>query len=430
MIPIHDLYKRFLSCDGVCTDTRSISSGSLFFALKGPHFNANAFAADALAKGALFAVVDDPAVVADERFVLVSDVLIALQALARHHRHQFDIPVIGITGTNGKTTTKELVHAVMAADRPTLATSGNLNNHIGVPLTLLRLSSAHRIAIIEMGASKVGDIRELVEIAEPTHGLITNIGRAHLEGFGSYEGVVRAKTELFEFIRGHGGTLFVNDDDPLLIEKSTGLSRHTYGRAATADTSGNSCSTGPFLEFAFAGRDGSTHRVPTRLIGDYNLPNALAAVAIGQFFGVHDQVISEAIAAYTPSNNRSEFRDTGRNQLILDAYNANPTSTAAALRNLAALSSDRPKLVILGDMLELGPDSPFEHSAIVGLVDKLGLQAIYVGPEFALAAGQQRRVFTNAADLLEALKAEPLTGRMVLVKGSRGIKLETVVEAL
>jgi len=428
MTSTETLHRHFLASTGACTDTRAITKGCMFFALKGPNFNANAFATEALGKGAQAVVVDDPIVAQDERYLLVPDVLKALQDLARHHRRTFNIPVIGITGTNGKTTTKELVHAVLSADRPTLATEGNLNNHIGVPLTLLRLTPEHRIAIIEMGANKVGDIKELVEIAEPTHGLITNIGRAHLEGFGSYEGVITAKTEMYSFLGGHKGTVFVNADDPLLLEKSAGLRRITYGRSPGADTSGNTASGGPFMELVFAGSDGHAHHAVTRLIGDYNLPNALAAVCIGQHFGVPDELIAGALTEYTPSNSRSEFRDTGRNHLILDAYNANPTSMAAALRNFAAMASERPKLAILGDMRELGAESPAEHAAIVNLVRELGLDAHYVGPEFQRTTPAQ--AFPDAAALLALLKQEPLTGHLVLVKGSRGIRLETVVEGL
>ena len=430
MITIAALHQRFLECSGACTDTRSIAPQSLFFALKGPHFNANAFAAEALAQGSRYAVVDDPAVALDERFLLVPDVLTAMQELARYHRRTFSIPVIGITGTNGKTTTKELVHAVLSADRPTLATTGNLNNHIGVPLTVLRLAPEHRIAIIEMGANKVGDIAELVAIAEPTHGLITNVGRAHLEGFGSYEGVIRAKTEMYSFLGDHEGLVFVNADDALLMEKSAGLKRVTYGNDDTADTRGNAV-TGdtPHMELFFddRGRVGHFH-VSTKLIGDYNAPNALAAVAIGRHFGVPDDVIAGAIGDYTPSNNRSQFSDTGRNQLVLDAYNANPTSMAAALRNFAAMTTERPKLAILGDMLELGADSRTEHDAIVALVRELNIDARFVGPEFQRSTLE--RCYPNTAALLGILKNEPLTGHLVLVKGSRGIRLETLLEAL
>ncbi|MEX1133016.1 MAG: UDP-N-acetylmuramoyl-tripeptide--D-alanyl-D-alanine ligase [Flavobacteriales bacterium] len=423
-----DLHKAFLGCSIAGTDTRSIAAGSLFFALKGPNFNANSFAGEALAKGARYAVVDDPAVVQDERFLLVPDVLKALQELATFHRRTFGIPVIGITGTNGKTTTKELVHAVLSADRPTLATTGNLNNHIGVPLTLLRMTKQHRIAVIEMGANKVGDIKELVDIAEPSHGMITNIGKAHLEGFLSYQGVINAKTEMYAFLGGHGGNVFVNADDALLMEKSSGLKRITYGTEPEADTVGSTVSVGPFMNVVFMGRDGAAYQMATKLIGDYNLPNALSAIAIGQHFGVPDQAIAEALTNYTPSNNRSEFRDTGRNQLVLDAYNANPTSMAAALENFAAMQGDRPKLAILGDMLELGADSRKEHDAIVALVKKLGLEARYVGPEFQCSTKQH--TYLDAAAMLQALTNEPFTGHLVLVKGSRGIKLETVVGVL
>ena len=424
------LHRHFLASTGACTDTRAITKGCLFFALKGPNFNANAFAREALDKGAQHAVVDDPAVAQDERFLLVPDVLKALQELARHHRRRFDIPVVAITGTNGKTTTKELVHAVLAADRPTLATAGNLNNHIGVPLTLLRLSPEHRIAIIEMGANKVGDIAELVAIAEPTHGLITNIGRAHLEGFGSYEGVITAKTEMYHFLAAHRGHLFVHADDPVLMDKSAGQRRITYGRSPDAYTSGNTASSGPFMELVFAGGDGHAHHAVTRLIGDYNLPNALAAVCIGQHFGVADDRIAQALASYTPGNNRSEFRDTGRNQLVLDAYNANPTSMAAALHNFAAMTTDRPKLAILGGMKELGAESRAEHEAIVDAVKRLGVDAVFVGPEFVELAGMGITAYTDANAALEALRQKPLSGYLILVKGSRGTKLETLVEGL
>ncbi|MBX2979968.1 MAG: UDP-N-acetylmuramoyl-tripeptide--D-alanyl-D-alanine ligase [Flavobacteriales bacterium] len=422
------LHAHFLNSTGACTDTRAISNGCMFFALKGPNFNANAFAREAFDKGARWAVVDDPAVVTDERFLLVTDALQALQHLATHHRRTFDIPVIGITGTNGKTTTKELVHAVLAADRSTLATTGNLNNHIGVPLTLLRMSKEHRIAIIEMGANKVGDIKELVDIAEPTHGMITNVGKAHLEGFGSYEGVITAKTEMYAYLGSHSGTVFVNSDDVLLMERSAGIERITYGHTPEADTSGDTASSGPFMELVFAGRDERAYHVKTQVIGDYNLPNALAAVAMGQHFGVPDERIAQALSDYAPSNNRSQFSDTGRNQLVLDAYNANPTSMAAALRNFAGMATDRPKLAILGDMLELGADSRKEHDTIVQLIDELRLDARFVGPEFQRSTSE--RSYPDAATLLQALKAEGLTGYLVLVKGSRGIKLETVLEAL
>ena len=435
MVPTEELHEAFLKSAGACTDTRQLVAGGMFFALKGPNFDANAFAAKALAGGCAFAVVDDPPAAKDERYLLVPDVLRSLQELGRHHRRRFNIPVIAITGTNGKTTTKELVHAVLSADRPTLATSGNLNNHIGVPLTLLRLTDEHRVAIIEMGANHIGDIAELVAIAEPTHGMITNIGRAHLEGFGSYEGVVKAKTEMYDFIRQREGTLFVNDEDPLLMTKSEGATRVLYGEAMGSDTLGGTWpgepGDGPFLRVSFVTADGcGTIDSLTRLIGTYNTPNVLAAVCIGQHFGVPDEVIVDALSAYTPTNNRSQFVDTGRNHVVMDAYNANPSSMAAALENFAALRSEREKLVILGGMKELGGVSSEEHAALISLVQRLGLDAVYVGPEFVEHRASNIRVFDDAQEALKSLTDDPVTGRLILVKGSRGTKLETLRPAL
>ena len=434
MASIEQLYEFFLRSTGICTDTRKPLPGGLFFALSGPHFNANAFAQQALEAGCAYAVVDQPEVATDHRFLLVPDVLKALQDLARHHRSTFKGPVVAITGTNGKTTTKELVHAVLQADRPTLATEGNLNNHIGVPLTLLKLKPEHRIAIIEMGASKVGDIAELCAIAEPTHGLITNIGKAHLEGFGSVEGVVRAKTELYAWLRDHVGTALVHADDALLMEKSEGLNRITYGRAEGLNTTGNAidASEEPGMELVFEDKRWHGHyHICTKLIGNYNAPNALAAICIGQHFGVPDDVIAGALTEYEPSNSRSQFKDTGRNQLILDAYNANPTSMATALENFAKIPTARKKLAILGDMLELGAVSQAEHAAIITLTQQLGLDALFVGGEFVQAdGGKQLRCFHNATEALKVLQADPPTGMLILVKGSRGVKLEQVIEVL
>ncbi|QQR85601.1 MAG: UDP-N-acetylmuramoyl-tripeptide--D-alanyl-D-alanine ligase [Flavobacteriales bacterium] len=432
MITTNDLHKHFLECSGACTDTRQLVQGGLFFALKGPNFDANTMAAAALQGGCRYAVVDDLQVATDDRFILVSDVLSALQELARHHRRTFSIPVIAITGSNGKTTTKELVHAVLGAYAPALATSGNLNNHIGVPLTLLRMSAEHRFAIVEMGANKPGDIAELMAIAEPSHGMITNIGKAHLEGFGGYDGVVRTKTEMYAWIKGHGGTLFVHGDDELLMAKSAGIARITYGTQDGNNTTGrDSGGAGAFVSFSFDVRNEHGHYdVPTQLIGNYNVPNLLAAVCIGQHFGVPDEVIAGALAEYTPSNNRSQFKDTGSNHLVLDAYNANPSSMQAALRNFAALPSDRPKLVVLGDMLELGAESADEHNGIVALLTELQLKAWLVGPEFGRTGpGRVHLRFANATEALAHATAAPVENHLILVKGSRGVKLETLVPA-
>lgn len=403
----------------------------MFFALKGPNFDANAFAADALAKGARCVVVDDPSVAADDRFLVVPDVLKALQDLALCHRRLFKIPVIGITGTNGKTTTKELAHAVLSSAFPTLATIGNLNNHIGVPLTLLRLTAEHRFAIIEMGANKPRDIAELAAIAEPTHGLITNIGKAHLEGFGGFDGVLRTKTELYSFVREEGGGLFVNADDALLMEHASAAKCITYGTSPGAHTHGEVAGNGPFLHLNFRGMDGNYRHAELQLIGVYNFPNAMAAIAIGQHFDVPDERMVEALSSYRPGNNRSQFTDTGRNQLVLDAYNANPTSMAAALENFAAMASEKPKLAILGDMLELGPTSAEEHRAIISLVHQLGIEAFYVGQQFSeVSKGLDAPFHANADALLAALKQDPISGHLILLKASRGTKLETVVPVL
>ncbi len=431
MHTLASIHERFLTCNTVSTDTRNIKPGSMFFALKGPSFDANAFAEEALEKGARWAVVDDERVTKDERYLLVEDVLTTLQQLATYHRRTFDIPVIGITGTNGKTTTKELVHTVLSADRSTLATTGNLNNHIGVPLTLLGLTSDHRIAVVEMGANKPGDIAELASIAEPTHGLITNVGKAHLEGFGSFDGVVRTKTELYAFERSHAGHLFVNADDALLMERSEGIPRTTYGRSPWADLVGAPTDSGTLLSFRFKGSGGTDRTVATKLVGGYNLPNALAAVAIGRYFGVADGVIARALTDYTPSNNRSQLTDTGNNQLILDAYNANPTSMAAALENFGKMVTNRPKLAIFGDMRELGSAAEAEHARIVEMARELGQPCWFVGPLFSHAAKHSNvPVFADAASLLEHLTEHPLSGYLLLLKASRGTKLETIVPAL
>ena len=424
-----ELHARFLECSGACTDTRQLLAEGMFFALKGPNFDANAFAPQALAGGCRYAVVDDPAFAVNERILLVPDVLKALQDLGRHHRRQFKIPVLGITGTNGKTTTKELVHAVLAADRPTLATAGNLNNHIGVPLTLLRLKPEHRIAIIEMGANHVGDIAELTTIAEPTHGLITNIGKAHLEGFGGYEGVILAKTEMYSFITAHAGVLFVHADDELLMDKSAGAKRSTYGTSVEADLPVRLADGGAFMAVTWTGTDGHERTATTKLIGNYNLPNAAVAIAIGHHFEVPDDTIAAALQAYSPSNNRSQFTDTGRNQLVLDAYNANPSSMKVALENFAAMNTERQKLAVLGGMKELGAESRSEHGTLIAMVRNLKLNAVFVGPEFMELAAQGITVHPDAATALAFFKQKPLTGHLILVKGSRGTKLETLIPA-
>ena len=339
---IETLYRIFRSCKGVTTDSRNCPAGSLFIALKGETFDGNAFAAKALEAGCAYAVVDNPECMpeGDNHYLLVDNCLQTLQQLARHHRRTLGLPVIGITGTNGKTTTKELI----AAHLNVHYTQGNLNNHIGVPLTLLGLKPEHQLAVVEMGASHPGDIRELVEIAEPDYGLITNVGKAHLQGFGSFEGVVRTKGELYDYLRQKGGcTVFLNDDDPHLKAMAAGLQTVSYGSRTGLYVSGHATGCSPFLalEWQAAGQ-ATAQKVQTQLIGAYNLPNALAAVTIGRYFGIGPARINHALESYTPRNNRSQLKRTAANTLIIDAYNANPTSMKAALDNFRAMQTSAP----------------------------------------------------------------------------------------
>lgn len=327
---ITTLYQIFLSCTGVTTDSRNCPKGSLFIALKGDTFNGNAFASKALEAGSAYAVVDEAAYApaGDIHYILVDNCLHTLQQLANYHRRQLGTRIIGITGTNGKTTTKELISAVLSQKYNILYTLGNLNNPIGVPLTLLRLKAEHELGVVEMGASHPGDIKELVEIAEPDYGIITNVGKAHLEGFGSFEGVVRTKGELYDYLRRQSNsTIFLHQDNPHLTEIAWGLNPITYGEADNLYVNGHVTGNSPYLAFEWkAGKEGERHEVHTRLIGEYNFPNALAAITIGRFFGVEPEKIDKALNEYEPHNNRSQLKKTTDNTLIIDAYNANPTS--------------------------------------------------------------------------------------------------------
>ena len=425
---IKSLYSLFKSHRSVTTDSRNCPPGALFFALRGDTFDGNRFAAAALEAGCSYAVVDDPSVVAGNRYILVDNVLQTLQALARCHRREWGRTVVGVTGTNGKTTTKELMAASLSRRFKVLATEGNLNNSIGVPLTLLRLDDTCEMAVIEMGASHPGDIAELVDIAEPDFGLITNVGKAHLQGFGSFEGVIATKCELYDFLRRHGGKVFLHHEDAILSQRAAGLVAAEYGTTPGLLVSG--CLTGcsPCLSFSFT-TQGETCAVDTQLIGSYNLPNALAAAAVAAYFGVAPADIARALAEYEPRNRRSQLVRTARNTLIVDAYNANPTSMGAALDNF--LAADFPaKTVILGDMGELGADSESEHRRIVEwLGQQPSLDVILVGSEFSKAAGTMTS-FADTGALVEFLKANPIAGRTLLVKGSRFMKLERCIEYL
>lgn len=430
---LSDLYQIFLYCPEVTTDSRNCPEGSLFIALKGESFNGNAFAAQALKSGSSYAVIDQPqyAVEGDKRFILVDDCLKTLQQLANYHRRQLGTRVIGITGTNGKTTTKELISAVLSQSHNVLFTQGNLNNHIGVPMTLLRLKPEHDLAVIEMGASHQGEINFLVHIAEPDYGIITNVGKAHLEGFGSFEGVIKTKGELYDYLRTkEDSILFIHHDNPYLMDIAYGLNQIAYGSEDSLYVNGHVTGNSPYLAFEWkAGKEGERHEVCTKLIGEYNFPNALAAVTIGRFFGVEPQKIDEALAAYTPQNNRSQLKKTEANTLIIDAYNANPTSMMAALKNFSNMSVPH-KVLILGDMRELGAESTNEHQKIVDYIKECDFEkVILVGEEFA-AAQHAYQTYANAEELKQALQANKPEGCMILIKGSNGIKLSTIVESL
>ena len=431
MIEIPDiLYPLFLEHPAVSTDSRHIQPGSLFIALKGDSFNGNEFATRALAEGAAYAIVDEAKYAVDERFILVRDGLSTLQSLAGYHRLQFDIPVIAITGSNGKTTTKELVLDVLSKKFRTLATRGNLNNNIGVPLTLLQITSETELAVIEMGANHPGEIDLLCKIARPGYGLITNIGKAHLDGFGGYEGVIKAKTELYRFLQSVNGKVFLNTDDELLKKHATGLDVINYG-SFPAEIVPSCLTADPFVAMEIQPRDQRKFKIKSQLYGRYNVDNVLAAVCIGHYFGVSNQQIRTAIKDYRPDNNRSQIVRTKRNLLILDAYNANPSSMEAAIRNFAG--SDYPqKTVILGDMLELGAESDKEHLFILDLINHMPLRHIYlVGPVFTKLNKKREFICFQDSDLARIwFEHHQIENSTVLIKGSRGIHLEKLVEFL
>lgn len=424
---IQELYERYLQYPSVQTDSRKVQEGDIFFALKGDNFNGNRFAAQALADGAAYAVVDEAAYASDERCILVEDVLSTLQQLARHHRLQLNIPVIGITGSNGKTTTKELLVAVLSARYKTYATEGNLNNHIGVPLTLLKIRPDAEIAIVEMGANHIGEIASYCTIANPGYGLITNCGKAHLEGFGSLEGVRQAKGELYDHLRHFNGTIFRNADLDYLREMAHDIpTQVTYG-TTNAQIIGKAIGDTAMLQAVIL-TSGLETQIQTQLVGAYNLPNILAAVAAGHFFEVPIEAIKEALENYQPSNSRSQWIEKGSNRIILDAYNANPSSMKLAVENLAGMAAGQ-KWLLLGAMKEMGAESAAEHQALVDLVEQLGFSnVILTGPEFA-ATRHPYRWFASSEEVRDYLLQHPVTEATILIKGSRGSKMETTLEA-
>ncbi|MDR2469052.1 MAG: UDP-N-acetylmuramoyl-tripeptide--D-alanyl-D-alanine ligase [Tannerella sp.] len=429
MTSLSELYALYLQHPVVTTDSRTASAGAIFFALKGDSFDGNLFVDKALEAGCVCAVVDNPELRTDDRIIVTDNALHTLQQLAALHRRTLATPMIGITGTNGKTTTKELLAAVLSEKYHVLCTQGNLNNHIGVPLTLLRLTRAHEIAVVEMGANHLGEIGALARIARPDYGLITNVGAAHLEGFGSLEGVIRAKGELYDFLRTNGGKIFIHKENASLQAIAGGLEQITYGETVDACVSGKITDCHPFLDFQWTHAEQSFN-VHTQLVGGYNLPNALAAVTAGCYFGIDAGKINAALTAYVPDNNRSQWRKTPFNALIVDAYNANPDSMQAALANFAALHV-HPKAVILGDMLELGADSRRLHDDIVRRLETCTFERVILcGKRFTDTGSSRYDCFPDVTALREYLLRHPLQGYYILLKGSHSIHLENIIGSL
>ena len=428
---IDTLYSTYLKSRTVTTDSRAITPGCIFFAFKGETFDGNAFAPQALEQGAALCVISDERYKVDERCIVVEDVLTTLQQLATLHRSHLTIPIIGITGTNGKTTTKELVHAVLAKKYRTHATQGNFNNHLGVPLTLLAIPADAEMAIVEMGANHPGEIAALCKIAQPDFGLITNVGRAHLEGFGSFEGVIRTKTELYRHLASCKGHAFVNSDNDILTSQaaSIGLNTLSYGASEKAQMRGHLVGSDPYMKFYIEDGD-NVYSIQSQLLGNYNFDNAMAAAAVGRYFRVDLWDIKEAIEQYAPANKRSQYKESGRNVLFLDCYNANPSSMKVALDNFTALLREN-KVAMLGGMKELGTDSRKEHETIVTrLIESITAgtlsQAVLVGPEFqGMNEGHEEAVqwFENVGEAVKHYTAAPLSGATVLLKGSNSTKM-------
>ena len=444
---IKELYKLYQQHPCITTDSRDCPQGSIFLALKGELFDGNKFAASAIEKGCAYAIVDDASVVpaSDNRFIVVQDCLQTFKDLAREHRRQFNIPVIGITGTNGKTTTKELIVAVLSQKYNVLYTQGNFNNDVGVPKTLFRLSNEHEIAVIEMGASHPGDIKTLAETAEPTCGLITNVGKAHLQGFGSFEGVIKTKCELYDFLRKQKDSLiFINADNEHLVDQISDDEELWLSPYSTDPDNQYSCISGeiiscdPFLKFRWReplmvleeeGRSTKWHKVQTQLIGSYNIDNLLAAIAVGINFGVDRKKICAALEEYTPSNNRSQMTITEKNHLIVDAYNANPSSMQAALENFKLMQADN-KMAILGAMRELGEVSAEEHQRIVDYLKTTDVKTVWlVGEEFKDIKCDYHK-FNDVEEVKAAIKAQCPEGQYILIKGSNSTKLFQLPELL
>jgi len=427
MVPIEEIYRLFLKFPRITTDSRNVPQNSVFFGIKGDQFDGNRFAGEALSKGAAFAITDDPLVINGDRFLLVPDTLQALQQLAAIHRRKISAKIIGITGSNGKTTTKELVGSVLSSTFKTVITPGNLNNHIGVPLTILSLKEDTSFGVVEMGANHPGEIAALCRIARPGFGIITNIGKAHLEGFGNFEGVIKAKSELYDFIRQEEGIAFVNYDNPLLSRLSRGMNIYSYGIGENMWCKGKIAERDPSLAVAWKAGERSGF-IRSRLYGDYNFENIMAAITVGSYFGVSPGKIENAISTYQPENNRSQVARTEHNVLLLDAYNANPSSMAAALKNFHNYSA-LAKMVILGDMMELGEHSLEEHREIIILARKLSLGRVCcVGEQFCqVAKGGNELCFSNLQLAEQWFRDHPARNLTILLKGSRKMQLEKLI---
>ncbi len=417
-----------MECGKVSTDTRKITPGSVFFALKGPNFNANTFAGEALRKGARYAVIDEKEFDTGDRTILVEDGLRALQQLARHHRDQLRLPVIGLTGSNGKTTTKELLFAALGKKYKTYATQGNLNNHIGVPLTVLAIDASTEMAVIEMGANHLGEIALLAEIANPTHGLITNIGKAHIGTFGSFENILRAKSELYQHLIHHQGTVFVNSQNPVLANMAKRFPSPIFYPAKGDYYHGELVSTDPFIEF----QADNGERVSTHFMGRYNFENIASALCVAKYFDVDPGLANRAVGEYEPANMRSQIFRKGTNTIILDAYNANPSSMEAAIESLANMNASK-KVVVLGDMFELGEESDVEHRRLGIVLLESGVREVYLCGSLIRAALETfptAKYYSTKEELVQDLKERPIRDATILIKASRGMGLETIVSSI
>jgi UDP-N-acetylmuramoyl-tripeptide--D-alanyl-D-alanine ligase len=427
---INEVYNIFLKYPSISTDTRDIKPDSIFFSLKGDNFNGNIFADKAIEKGAKYAIIDESKFKKDSRYILVDNALDTLQQLAIIHRNHLKIPIIGITGTNGKTTTKELINCILSQKYKTLATQGNLNNHIGVPLTVLSITNEHEIAIIEMGANHIGEIGELCRISQPDFGIITNIGKAHLEGFGNLEGVIKTKNDLYLEVAKKNGKLFVNADNPILNNLSENIDRICYGKSSTNYCYGNLKKQNAFINIEYY-CDSNYDLINTQLVGFYNFENILAAITIGCYFKIEKQFIKKALENYLPTNSRSQIVKSKTNTIILDAYNANPSSLEASIKNFAEIVADN-KILMIGDMLELGEYSEVEHRNILHIIEMLNFNnVILVGPQFSSVCEKKDWLcFKNSMLAKDWLILNPVKNAYVLIKGSRGIKMEVVLESL